>query len=108
MLAKAFDKAKSTEAKAVAYALEGMQYQTPYGMVTMRAEDHQLIQPLYLSIMTKVGTQGVKYDVENTGEGWKTIARIEAANYSHADHLQNEKTCQIIRRYKVQGLRCKV
>ncbi|MGC1404504.1 MAG: branched-chain amino acid ABC transporter substrate-binding protein [Thermodesulfobacteriota bacterium] len=80
MLAKAFDKAGSTEAKAVAYALEGMQYQTPYGMVTMRAEDHQLIQPLYLSIMTKVGTKGVKYDVENTGEGWKTLARIEAAN----------------------------
>ena len=79
MLAKAIDKAKSTDAKAVAYALEGMQYQTPYGMVTMRAEDHQLIQPLFLSTLTKVGTKGVKYDVENSGEGWKTDARIEAA-----------------------------
>lgn len=78
MLAKAFDKAGSTEAKAVAYALEGMQYQTPYGMVTMRAEDHQLIQPLFISTMTKVGTKGVKYDVENTGFGFKTDMRVEA------------------------------
>ncbi len=79
MLARAIDKAKSTEAKAVAFALEGMQYQTPDGMVTMRAEDHQLIQPLYISTLTKVGTHGVKYDFENSGEGWKTDARIEAA-----------------------------
>ena len=79
MVAKAIDKAKSADAKAVAFALEGMTLQTPYGTVTMRAEDHQLIQPLYLSTMTKVGTKGVKYDVENTGLGWKTDARIEAA-----------------------------
>jgi branched-chain amino acid transport system substrate-binding protein len=44
----------------------------------MRAEDHQLIQPLYISTLTKVGTQGVKYDVENTGLGWKTNVRVEA------------------------------
>ena len=47
MVAKAFDKAGSTDAKAVAYALEGMEHKTYYGTVTMRAEDHQLIQPLY-------------------------------------------------------------
>ena len=58
MVAKAFDKAGSTDAKAVAYALEGMEHQTSYGIVTMRAEDHQLIQPLYISTMTKVGHQG--------------------------------------------------
>jgi branched-chain amino acid transport system substrate-binding protein len=80
MLAKAFDKAGKPDAKAVAFALEGMTLQTPYGLVTMRAEDHQLIQPLYLSTMTKVGTKGVKYDVENTGVGWKTDARIEAVS----------------------------
>jgi branched-chain amino acid transport system substrate-binding protein len=91
MVAKAIDKAKSAEAKAVAFALEGLQYQTPYGMVTMRAEDHQLIQPLYISTMTKVGTKGVKYDVENTGLGWKTDARIEAA------HTAMPTTCKMKR-----------
>ena len=79
MVAKAFDKAGSTDAKAVAYALEGMEHKTYYGTVTMRAEDHQLIQPLYVSTMTKAGTKAVKYDVENTGLGWKTDTRVEAA-----------------------------
>lgn len=78
MLAKAIDKAGSTDAKAIAFALSGMEHETLYGKVTMRAEDHQLIQPLYISVMTPVGTDGVKHDVENTGIGWKTRARIEA------------------------------
>jgi branched-chain amino acid transport system substrate-binding protein len=80
MVAKAFDKAGSTDPKAVAYALEGMEHKTYYGTVTMRATDHQLIQPLYISTMTKAGTKAVKYDVENTGLGWKTDGRIEAAD----------------------------
>jgi len=44
----------------------------------MRAEDHQLIHPLYLATFAKAGQSGVKYDAENTGYGWKTDARIEA------------------------------
>lgn len=78
MVAKAFDKAGSTDAKALAYALEGMTHDTYYGTVTMRAKDHQLIQPLYISTMTKAGTKTVKYDVENTGLGWKTNMRVDA------------------------------
>ena len=76
-----------------------MKHETFYGNVTMRAEDHQLIQPLYISTMTKAGTQGVKYDVENTGLGWKTNFRVEAARYRHADHLQNETTLKINRSF---------
>jgi branched-chain amino acid transport system substrate-binding protein len=52
MLAKAIDKAGSTNAKAIAHALAGMTHETYYGTVTMRAEDHQLIQPLYISVFT--------------------------------------------------------
>jgi len=78
MLVKAFEKAGKADPKAVAFALEGMEHETFYGKVTMRAEDHQLIQPLYISTMTKAGTQGVKYDVDNTGMGWKTNFRVEA------------------------------
>jgi branched-chain amino acid transport system substrate-binding protein len=78
MLAAAIDKAGSVQAKNIAFALEGMEHETPYGKVTMRAEDHQLIQPLYLSIYAKAGTDKVKYDAENSGIGFSTIKRIEA------------------------------
>jgi len=80
MLAAAIDKAGSTNPKDIAYALEGMEYETPYGKVLMRAEDHQLIQPLYLSVYAKAGEGTVKYDSENSGVGFKTIERIEAAD----------------------------
>jgi len=45
----------------------------------MRAEDHQLIQPLYLSVYAKAGEGTVKYDAENSGVGFKTLERVEAA-----------------------------
>jgi len=79
MLAAAIDKAGSADAKAIALALEGMEHETPYGTVTMRAEDHQLIQPLYISVYAKAGTDKVKYDAENSGVGFSTVKRIEAA-----------------------------
>jgi len=78
MLAAAINKAGSVKSKDIAYALEGMEYETPYGKVLMRAEDHQLIQPLYLNVYAKAGEGKVKYDAENSGIGFKSIARIEA------------------------------
>jgi len=74
MFAKAVEQAKSTDPVAVAKALEGMKHQTPTGEVHMRADNHQLIQPLYVSTMSA----GMKRDVENTGLGFKTDGRIEA------------------------------
>lgn len=79
MLKAAIDKAGRADAKSIAFALEGMEIQTPYGKATMRAEDHQLLQPLYLSVYAPAGTAQVKYDTENTGVGFHTIKRIEAA-----------------------------
>ena len=82
MLAEAAKKAKSIEPKAVAYALEGMRFDTPTGEVEMRKQDHQLIQPLYLSTVYKQASKGgpkeVKYDIENTGLGFKTDAKLDA------------------------------
>ncbi|HEY0524660.1 MAG TPA: branched-chain amino acid ABC transporter substrate-binding protein [Stellaceae bacterium] len=74
MLARAIDKAKSTDPVAVAKALEGMTYEASVGALTMRADNHQILQPLYISTMSA----GQKYDVENTGLGFKPDARIEA------------------------------
>lgn len=79
MLAQAAGTAGSNEPVRIAKALEGMKTKTPFGEVWMRADDHQLFQPLYLSTWTK----GVKYDVSGQGNGaygFKTDERIEAAD----------------------------
>jgi branched-chain amino acid transport system substrate-binding protein len=44
----------------------------------MRAEDHQMIAPLYILSLVKAGQPGVKYDEEKTGFGWRTDAFIDA------------------------------
>jgi branched-chain amino acid transport system substrate-binding protein len=81
MVAEAAKKAKSNEPKALAYAMEGMRMDTPTGEVEMRKQDHQLIQPLYLSTVQKTAAKGgpkeVKYDIEHTGLGFKTDAKLD-------------------------------
>lgn len=73
MLVKAIEKAGTADDVAkIAKALEGMTYESPFGAVSMRADDHQLTHPLYINLLTK----DVKYDAEGLGMGWKTIARI--------------------------------
>ena len=77
MLAKAMDQAKSADPVKVAKALEGMKFEGDSGEVMMRADNHQLIQPLYVSTYSKVDGKEVKLDVERTGNGFKTDRRIE-------------------------------
>lgn len=76
MLVKAMAAAQSTDPLKVAKALEGMKLQGDTGELWMRADDHQLMQPIYISSFTKTG-KDVKYDVEGLGLGWKVDARIE-------------------------------
>lgn len=57
---------------AVAYALAGMEFESPTGTVTMRADDHQILQPMYISVMDA----DAKYDADNSGVGFRTIANI--------------------------------
>ena len=77
MLAKAMDQAKSADPVKVAKALEGMKFEGDSGEVMMRADNHQLIQPLYISTYSKVDGKEVKLDVERTGNGFKTDRRVE-------------------------------
>ncbi|MBC7941044.1 MAG: branched-chain amino acid ABC transporter substrate-binding protein [Chitinophagaceae bacterium] len=83
MLARAIERAATLDATAVALALEGARLDAgPLGMVhdaTMRAGDHQLQQPLVLSVMDRAGAPGVKHDVEGSGFGFRTLRRIEPA-----------------------------
>ena len=78
MLAAAAEKAGSDEPLKVARALEGMQYNGPTGLSWMRAEDHQMLAPLYVMRFVKAGQAGVKHDAEGTGYGWKTETLLEA------------------------------
>ena len=80
MLTGALNKAGSADPVKVAYALEGLKYAGPSGASWMRAEDHQIIAPLYILNFVKAGQAGVKYDEEKTGYGWKTETFIEAGN----------------------------
>ena len=73
MFAGAAKKAQSNDPVKLAKALEGMKMPTSLGEVEMRADNHQLLQPLYVSTLSK----NVKYDSEESGLGWKTDAKID-------------------------------
>ena len=77
MLAKAMEQAKSADPAKVAKAMEGMKIDEDNGEVSMRADNHQLIQPMFISTYAKVDGKDVKFDVERTGNGFKTDRRIE-------------------------------
>ncbi len=81
MLAEAVVKSGSVDPVRVAYALEGDRYRTPTGDVEMRAADHQLLQPLFVSTLVRTvargGDKSVQHDVEGTGLGFATDRRIE-------------------------------
>jgi branched-chain amino acid transport system substrate-binding protein len=91
MLARAIDQAKSLEPKKIAAALEDMRYEADGGEVWMRKADHQLVMPLYLSIFEKVNGKDVRYDVEDTGYGFRTFAVIPAKD------LDVPNTCKMER-----------
>ncbi|HEX4329157.1 MAG TPA: branched-chain amino acid ABC transporter substrate-binding protein [Burkholderiales bacterium] len=81
MLADAIKRAKSADPLRIAYALEGAKYMSDTGEVEMRARDHQLLTPMYLSTIYKDAAKGgdkeIRHDVENTGMGFKTDVRFE-------------------------------
>ena len=45
----------------------------------MRGSDHQFQQPLVVGLMDRVGTPGVKFDVEGSGYGFRVIKTLSAA-----------------------------
>lgn len=84
MLAEAVERAGSARADAVARALSGARFDARHlgGLqtATMRATDHQLQQPLLVSVMDRAGAPGVKHDVEGSGFGFRTVRRFAAAD----------------------------
>ncbi len=56
----------------------------------MRAGDHQLQQPLYISTWAKVDGKKVQIDHEKTGFGWRMDQKLEAciASQPHACQMR--------------------
>jgi len=79
MWVRAMEQAKSTDPLAVARTLEGMKFEADTGEVWMRKEDHQLMQPLYVSVFAKADGKAVKYDLDDTGFGFWTEQTIPAS-----------------------------
>ena len=65
-LGEAMAKAKSTDPVKVAAAMHGLKFKSFNGDVEMRSLDHQLQQPLYLTVWKKTDKK-FPYDAENTG-----------------------------------------
>lgn len=87
MLKKAGDEAKSIDPEKVAFALEGMTWKSPYGEVTMRKDNHQLLQPLFISTFSA----DVKNGVEGLPYGFKVDSEISA------DATKMATTCKMKR-----------
>ena len=66
MLGAAMAKAKSTDPVKVAAAMEGLRVKSFNGEVEMRKTDHQLQQPLYMSVWQKADAK-YPYSPEKTG-----------------------------------------
>jgi len=87
MFAAAAKKAGSNDPVKIAKALEGMKMSTSLGEVEMRADNHQILQPLYVSTLSK----NVKYDSEESGLGWKTDAKVDAKSTALATTCKMER-----------------
>src|ERR1022692_2939974 len=74
MIAAAAAKAKSNDPVKIARALEGIKVNTTVGEAEMRADNHQILQPMFVSTFS----DNVKFDVEKTGLGFKTDTKINA------------------------------
>ena len=77
-LGAAMAKAKSTDPVKVAAAMEGLRVSTFNGEVEVRKADHQLQQPLYMSVWQKASPK-YPYSPENTGMTLVPVA--EYPNY---------------------------
>ena len=82
MLVADMEKAGITDPKAVALALEGLKLDgRPLGIAHqgwMRPADHQLQQPLYVSVMRRAGEAGTPHDNEGSGYGFRTLRYLDA------------------------------
>jgi branched-chain amino acid transport system substrate-binding protein len=72
----AVEKAKSTETDKVREALRGLKWQTPQGEKTIRAEDHQAVQTMYVVRVT-----GGQFKIVSQISGEEAIGKDECTRF---------------------------
>ena len=77
MLVTAMETARGLEPARVAPVIEGLSFLGPNGPISMRKEDHQMFQPLFIAKLVKAGAGGVSYDTGGTVYGWQTDLRLD-------------------------------
>lgn len=94
-LAQAIQKAGPTDVTAVARALEQADVTLSGQRGRMRAADHQFQQPLVVGVMARQAREGeqdgVKFDVEGSGYGFRVIRQLKA------EQAELPTTCQMTR-----------
>lgn len=76
MVVTAMEQSQSTDPYDIAVALEDMRFTNIGGNeLWMRPDDHQLIQPLYISKQTD---EGIEFDADNSGYGLLTEYEVAA------------------------------
>ena len=90
-LVQAMENAGSTDAVAVARALEQVRVQWGGQAGQMRAQDHQFQQPLMVGVMQRQGMPGVPFDVEGSGYGFKVVRSLSARQ------AEQPSTCRMSR-----------
>ncbi len=74
MLKMAAKKADSIDPTKVAFALEGLKYNSPTGPTIMRAKDHQIQPPMFISVLQ----DDMKYGAEGTDINFHAIDKFSA------------------------------
>jgi len=77
-LEQAAVRADAVDVAAVARALERSQVSLYGQSGHMRAADHQFQQPLVVGVMERQGSEGVPFDVEGSGYGFRVIRTFSA------------------------------
>jgi branched-chain amino acid transport system substrate-binding protein len=90
-LVQAIEAAGSTQAEAVAARLESARVSMAGATGTMRAADHQFMQPLVVGVMDRQGAPGVPRDVEGSGYGFRIVRTFAAAETAQPT------TCRMVR-----------
>ena len=90
-LAQAIDQAGAIDSRAVAAQLERAKVTFGAQTGSMRAQDHQFQQPLVVGVMDKLGSPGVKFDVEGSGYGFRVVKTLAAAQAELPSTCQMQK-----------------
>lgn len=77
LLSTAMAQAKTTDPVKVAAAMEGLKFKSFNGDVEMRKADHQMQQPVFISVWKKADKAPNDYSVENTGFNFALVKAYE-------------------------------